>query len=66
MVLIAFNFGVLGLRILSNVSAAAASADWMAWAYMSDVILVFECPSLADTVRRLVPAAISNVAFVCP
>ncbi len=60
----AFIFGVFRLKISLRASAATASALWMAWAYMLAVVLAFECPRRADTVRRFVPAAINSEAFV--
>ena len=54
-----------GCRISCSVSAAAASADWIACAYILLVVVVFAWPSRFATVCRLVPAAISKVAFVC-
>ncbi len=55
---------LVGDRISSKVSAAASSADCIAWVYMFPVVDTLECPSRFDTVFNGVPLAIRSVAFV--
>ncbi len=55
-----------GDRISSKASAAASSADCIAWVYMFPVVDTLECPSRFDTVFIGVPLAMRSVAFVCP
>lgn len=59
----AFLF-LLGVRRFSRVSAAASSADLIAWAYILLVVTVSACPSLFATVVSGTPPAICKVAFV--
>lgn len=54
-----------GVKRLSRVSAAASSADLIAWAYILPVVVVSACPSLLATVVIGTPPAICKVAFVC-
>ena len=59
-----FCFCRTGWNRFWSTSAAASSADLIAWIYVFVVVAVEECPSLLDTVATLTPFAISRVAFV--
>ena len=54
-----------GDRMLAIASAAASSADRIAWAYIRVVVLALAWPRRWATVVKGVPAAIWSVAFVC-
>ena len=54
----------VGERIFFNVSAAASSADLMAWAYIFVVVDALACPRRFATVVSGTPPAICKVALV--
>ena len=50
--------------ILSSISAAWTSRLFIAWEYISVVVLVFACPNLLASDRTFKPLIINNVADV--
>ena len=59
-----FCFCGTGWNRFCRTSAAASSADLMAWIYVFVVVAVEEWPSRLETVATLTPLAINRVALV--